>query len=151
MSVADSKGRFVLPLDMRKALKQSSGETKLCLTIDKSLKYAICYGLSHKQWLEDQIVEKERNALEKGIDYDGDADREAHFADLEDLNFDDGGRFFVPADIRRLLGIEDAIVFSGISRHIQIWEPRAFLASEGRSPRLRIKVEEFLASREGGK
>ena len=148
--VADAKGRFALPLDMRKAVKASSGETKLCLTLHGELPCAIGFGLSHKQWLEDQVVEMERSAREKGADFDAEAEREARFADLEDLNFDDGGRFFIPQDIKDMLGITDAVVFVGASRHIQMWDPRALLASEGRSPRVRHAVERFLAERDAG-
>ncbi|MBB6123591.1 division/cell wall cluster transcriptional repressor MraZ [Sphingobium subterraneum] len=147
ISVADSKGRFVLPLDMRKLLKHSSGDTRLCLSIHSSLKCAVGFGLSHKQWLEDEVVEMERAARDNGVAFDGDAERERRFADVEDLNFDDGGRFFLPADIKRLIGIEDVIVFSGVSRYIQMWEPKTLLASDGRSPRLRAKVEAFLEER----
>jgi MraZ protein len=150
ISVADSKGRFVLPLEMRKLLKASSGETKLCLSIHATLKCAVGFGLSHKQWLEEEVVEMERTAREQGRDFDGDAERERRFADVEDLNFDDGGRFFLPADIKRLIGIDDVVVFSGVSRYIQMWEPETLLASEGRSPRLRAKVEAFLEERKTG-
>lgn len=150
ISVADSKGRFVLPLDMRKLLKHSSNDNKLCLSVHTSLPCAIGFGLSHKQWLEDEVLEMERAARERGLSFDGDAEREARFADLEDLNFDDGGRFFLPADVKALIGIDDVIVFSGVSRYIQMWEPTKLMASEGRSPRLRAKVEAFLAERAAG-
>ncbi len=148
--VADGKGRFALPLDMRKAVKASSADTKLCLTLHAELPCAIGFGLSHKQWLEDQVVEMERAARERGEGFDGEAEREARFADLEDLNFDDGGRFFMPADIRDMMGIGDTVVFVGIGRHIQMWDPRALLASEGRSARVRHAVEKFMAEREQG-
>ena len=150
ISVADSKGRFVLPLEMRKLLKHSSGDNKLCLSIHSALPCATGFGLSHKAWLESDVLEMERTARERGLPFDGDAEREARFADLEDLNFDDGGRFFLPADIKALIGIDDVIVFSGVSRYIQMWEPAKLLASEGRSPRLRAKVEAFLAERAAG-
>lgn len=144
---ADAKGRFALPLDMRKAVKASSGETKLCLTIHGDLPCAIGFGLSHKQWLEEQVGEMERSAREKGAAFDAEAEREARFADLEDLNFDDGGRFFMPQDIKDMLGISDVVVFVGAGRHIQMWDPTALLASEGRSPRVRHAVERFMADR----
>lgn len=148
--VADGKGRFALPLEMRKAMKASSGDTKLCLTVHGQLPCAIGFGLSHKQWLEDQVVEMERVAREKGTEFDAEAEREARFADLEDLNFDDGGRFFMPPDIKDMMGITDCIVFVGTSRHIQMWNPEKLLASEGRSPRVRHAVEKFMAERKAG-
>jgi MraZ protein len=151
VSVADSKGRFVLPLDMRKALRQSSfDDTRLCLSIHKSLDCAIGFGLSHKHWMEEDIAMRERNALDKGLDFDADAERAAAFADIEELNFDDGGRFFLPADIKRMMGIEDAVVLVGVGKYIRLWSPARLLASDSCTPRLRAKVEEFLADPKAG-
>ena len=147
---ADSKGRFALPLDMRKAIITSSADNKLCLTLHSDLPCAIGFGLSHKQWLEDQVVEMERSARENGTAFDAEAEREARFADLEDLNFDSGGRFFMPPDIKEMMGITDTIVFVGASRHIQMWDPQTLLDSEGRSPRVRHAVQKFLADRKAG-
>lgn len=151
IGTADSKGRFALPLEMRKAVKQSSGENKLCLTLHHDdLPCAVGFGLSHKQWLENEILAEQRSARERGEDFDAEAAREKHFADLEDLNFDDGGRFFMPEDIKQMMGITDAIVFVGLGVHIQMWDPKALLASEGRSRRVRNMVEQFLAERGKG-
>lgn len=147
---ADGKGRFALPLDMRKAVKASSGENRLCLTIHTQLPCAIGFGLSHKQWLEQQVIEMERAARDRGEAFDAEAEREARFADMEDLNFDDGGRFVMPPDIREMMGITDAIVFVGTSRHIQMWDPQTLLDSDGRSPRVRHAVQRFLAERAAG-
>ena len=147
---ADSKGRFALPLDMRKAIITSSADNKLCLTLHSDLPCAIGFGLSHKQWLEDQVVEMERSARENGTAFDAEAEREARFADLEDLNFDSGGRFFMPPDIKEMMGITDTIVFVGASRHIQMWDPQTLLDSEGRSPRVRHAVQKFLADGKAG-
>ena len=148
--VADGKGRFALPLDMRKAVKASSGENRLCLTIHTQLPCAIGFGLSHKQWLEDQVIEMERAARDRGEGFNAEAEREARFADMEDLNFDDGGRFIMPPDIRDMMGITDAIIFVGTSRHIQMWDPQTLLNSDGRSPRVRHAVQRFLDERAAG-
>ncbi len=149
--VADAKGRFALPLDMRRLVKASSGnETRLCLSLHGKLPCAIGFGLSHKQWLEDQVVEMERSARERGVDFDAEAERELRFGGIEDVNFDDGGRFFLSPALRELLGIGDMVAFVGVSRHIQIWDPKTLLASEGRSPQVRLAVERALAERAKG-
>ena len=149
--VADSKGRFALPLEMRKTLIASSADNKLFMTVHPDLPCAVGFGFSHKQWLEDQVVEMERAALEKGLPFNADAERENRFADVEGLNFDSGGRFSMPDDICEILDIDDAVVFIGASRHIQMWRPETFLASEGRTPRARYTVEKFLAERKTGR
>ena len=147
IGTADGKGRFSLPLDMRKAVKSSSGEGKFCLTLHPDLPCAIGFGVSHKHWLENDIIDRQRAARERGEPFDAEVEREKYFADLEDLNFDDGGRFFMPDDIKQMMGITDAVVFVGIGGNKQMWDPQTLLASEGRSRRVRNTVEQFLAGR----
>ena len=65
IGTADGKGRFSLPLDMRKAVKSSSGEGKFCLTLHPDLPCAIGFGVSHKHWLENDIIDRQRAARER--------------------------------------------------------------------------------------
>ena len=151
-SVADGKGRFVLPLDMRKLVREASNDRNILVTsIDEARGCVVGFGTSHKQELEDGIVEKMRAALTRGGDYDADADREKLFGPMDDVNFDDGGRFFLPQDIRQEYGIGDVVFFVGASQRIQLWSPEGYLASEGRPELMKNKVRRFLAEREGGK
>lgn len=151
IGTVDGKGRFALPLDMRKSVKHSSGENKLCLTLHpEDLSCAIGFGLSHKHWLESEIAADQSAARERGEEFDAEAAREKHFADLEDLNFDDGGRFFMPDDIKQMMGITDAIVFVGLGVHIQMWDPRTLLESGRGTRRVRNMVEQFLADQAKG-
>lgn len=152
ISVADGKGRFALPLEMRKATRQSSGDSnKLCITLHPEHDCAVGFGLSHKYWLEDQILEEQRSARSRGEAFDDEAAREKLFPDLEDLNFDDGGRFFLPDDIRGMMGIGDVALFVGTGRNIQIWAPEKYLEYKGRSRRVVYAVEQFLAGNGAGK
>lgn len=148
-SIADGKGRFVLPLDMRKLIKTgSNNETRLCTSIDEARGCATGFGTSHKQALEDEIAEKLHSAIMRGVDYDADAERERLFPLMDEVNFDDGGRFFLSQDIRDETGIADVVFFVGVSRHIQLWSPQRYLESEGRPELLKNKVRRFLAERE---
>lgn len=147
-SVADSKGRFVLPLDMRRLIKLSSGsDNRLCVATHDKHECAIAFGLSYKDKLEQEIVDAERSAMALGAAYDADAAREAIFPQIEEANFDDGGRFFLPSEIREECGINDAIFFVGVSRYIQIWAPERYLQSEGRPALLKNKVLRFQSDR----
>ncbi len=151
-SVADSKGRFVLPLDMRKVIRASSGdETRLCASIHEAHGCAIGFGLSHKFQLEEEIQERAAAHLARGEDFDADGAREAAFSSMEEANFDDGGRFFLPTDIKDFCEIEDVILFVGVSRYIQMWNPATYLKSEGRPELVKAKVRKFLAEREGAR
>jgi MraZ protein len=149
---ADGKGRFALPLEMRKAVRQSSGDSnKICLSLHPQHDCAIGFGLSHKDWLEGQVLADQQAARGRGETFDDEAAREKYFPDLEDLNFDDGGRFFMPDDIKGMMGIGETALFVGTGRHIQIWAPEKYLEYKGRSRRVIYAVEQFLAGKGASK
>ena len=105
-SVADGKGRFVLPLEMRKLVRQASGdENRLCLSVHMDNGCATGFGLSHKRFLFDEVAELERLAREANRPFNGDLERENRLGTIEDVNFDDGGRFFLHPDIKEEAGI----------------------------------------------
>lgn len=148
-SVADSKGRFALPLDMRKMVKAASGnENRLCIDLLEQHRCAKGFGTSHKAEMEDEIVKNAEAARNRGDAYDADTARELAFSSLEELNFDDGGRFFPPADIKDYCGIDDAIMFLGVGRFIQMWKPEAYLDYPAAREVIKARVRKFLAERE---
>ncbi|MGV3769149.1 MAG: division/cell wall cluster transcriptional repressor MraZ [Sphingobium phenoxybenzoativorans] len=148
-SVADSKGRFVLPLDMRKMVKAASGgDNRLCIDLLEKHRCAKGFGTSHKAEMEDEIVKNAEAARNRGDAYDADTARELAFSSLEELNFDDGGRFFPPADIKEFCGIDDAIMFLGVGRFIQMWKPEAYLEYPAAREVIKARVVKFLAERE---
>jgi MraZ protein len=153
-SVADGKGRFVLPLEMRRQVKLGSGgENRLCLSIHMDNGCASGFGLSHKQHLFDEVDVLDREARAAGRPFNADLEREQRLGTIEDVNFDDGGRFFLHPDIKEECGITDTAFFYGVGRYFQIWKPEALVASPERPALIRNKVRRWLDSRaaEGGK
>lgn len=150
-SVADGKGRFVLPLEMRKLVVQASGgQNRLCLSLHLDNGCATGFGLSHKQFLFDEVEELERLARESGRPFNGDVERENRLGMIEDVNFDDGGRFFLHPDIKEEAQITDAIFFYGVGRYFQIWKPEALIDSPERPALIRNKVKRWLDQRAAG-
>ncbi|PZU57777.1 MAG: division/cell wall cluster transcriptional repressor MraZ [Sphingobium sp.] len=150
-SACDSKGRFVLPLDMRKMVKAASaGDNRLCVDIHEKHGCAVGFGLSYKGMLEDEIVKNVEAARARGDDYDADTAREIAFSSMEELNFDDGGRFFLPAEVREFAQIDDSIMFLGVGRYIQMWKPQAYLDYPAGREVIKARVRKYLAEREGG-
>lgn len=124
LSVADSKGRFVVPVAMRHLTKENSGgQNRLCVSLHEKFGCAIGFGLAHKQQLADDIDREEERATALGRDYDRDDAWQRKFSIIEDVVFDDGGRFSLPFHIRAMGGIEDMIFFTGAGRHFQMWNP----------------------------
>ena len=111
---------------------------------------AIGFGLSHKVQLEDDIVRNEEAARARGDAFDADAAREIAFSSMEELNFDDGGRFFLPPDIKDFSTIGDVIMFLGVGRYIQMWKPEAYLDYAAGREVIKARIRKFLAEREAG-
>lgn len=152
-SLADGKGRFVLPLDMRKQVKIGSGnENRLVTSFHGKHPCATGFGTIFRQQQEDAIATRALAAMNRGEEYDEDGAREKLFPLMDEVNFDDGGRFFLPDDLKEVSGITDAIFFVGVSRYIQLWDPAAYEASPEGHALLKAKCRRFLAGRaEGGK
>ncbi len=150
-SVADGKGRFVLPLEMRRQVKLSSNsETTLFLSVHGGNPCATGFGESHRRFLFSEVEELAREARAAGRDYDADLELERRLGTIEPVNFDEGGRFFMHPDIKEEYGIEDAVFFYGVGRYIQIWKPETLVDSQDRPDLIRNKVRRWLDQRAAG-
>lgn len=150
-SVADGKGRFVLPLEMRRQVKLSSGgETKLCLSVHGDNPCATAFGESHRHFLFNEVDELDREARAAGRPYNADLELERRLGTIEEANFDDGGRFAIHPDIKDEYGITDALFFYGVGRYIQLWKPETLVDSKDRPELIRNKVRRWLDQRDAG-
>ncbi|MEM6266006.1 MAG: division/cell wall cluster transcriptional repressor MraZ [Pseudomonadota bacterium] len=122
-SPAGDKGRFVLPPDFRKAVKESSGGAKtLCLAKHDRWKCLVGFGLSRHDELEAQIDREEQNALQAGKPFDREL-RAMRLFGYKKLPFDDSGRFVMPDILRKRANIEAGIFLHGGGRFFTIWSP----------------------------
>lgn len=145
---ADGKGRFVLPLEMRRQVKLSSaGENKLYLSLHIENGCATGFGESHRSFLFTEVEELEREARAAGRPFNGDLERELRLGMIEEANFDEGGRFALSADIKEEIGIKDTAFFYGVGRYFQIWKPEALVESADRPALIRNKVRRWLDQR----
>ncbi len=153
-SVADGKGRFVLPLEMRRQVKLSSGgETTLYLSVHHDNPCAVGFGDSHRRFLFEEVEDLAREARAAGRDYHADLELERRLGTIEPVNFDDGGRFFLHPDIKDEYGVTDTLFFYGVGRYIQMWKPETLVDNKDRPELIRNKVRRWLDQRdaEGGK
>lgn len=122
-SPAGDKGRFVLPTDFRKAVKESSGGQRiLCLAKHDRWKCLVGFGLSREVELEAQLDREEQNALTAGKDFDRDLRAMSLFG-YKKLGFDESGRFIMPENLRKRAVIEDGLFFHGAGKFFTVWSP----------------------------
>ncbi|MGH6785958.1 MAG: division/cell wall cluster transcriptional repressor MraZ [Novosphingobium sp.] len=122
-SLRGEKGRFVLPPEFRKAVRESGGgERVLCLGKHPRWKCLTGFGLSRADDFEAELDREERGALDRGQDFD--RDQRAHqLYGFASVPFDDSGRFILPDRHVRLGGIDDCAFFQGGGRFFTIWSP----------------------------
>lgn len=150
-SVADGKGRFVLPLEMRRQVKLSSGnENRLYLSVHGDNPCATGFGESHRRHLFNEVEELAREARAQGRDYNADLELERRLGTIEEVNFDEGGRFAMHPDIKDEYGITDAVFFYGVGRYMQLWRPETLVDSQDRPELIRNKVRRWLDQRDAG-
>lgn len=116
------KGRVVLPKTFRNIIKEASGQRVLCLMKHPRWKCLSAFGLERKLTLEDQIDREERNAIDRGQDFDREMRAFQLFGFLE-VGFDESGRFILPDHLARLANISDGIYFNGGGREFTLWAP----------------------------
>jgi MraZ protein len=129
-SLIGEKGRFVLPPDFRKAVRDSGqGERVLCLTKHPRWKCLTGFGLSRVDEFETELNREEGIALERGLDFDRDL-RAQQLYGYAKVPFDDSGRFVLPERFFKLGGLTEAVFFQGGGKMFTIWNP-AELAKMG--------------------
>lgn len=129
-SLLRDKGRFVLPPQFRKTVRDSSGD-KAVLCLDKHDRWTclIGFGLSRKDGFEAQLDREEDLAAKRGQDFDREL-RGVQLNGFAQIPFDDSGRFVLPDYLAELAQVEDQLYFQGAGQFFVIFSP-AELAKMG--------------------
>ncbi|HOB15286.1 MAG TPA: division/cell wall cluster transcriptional repressor MraZ [Novosphingobium sp.] len=122
-SLLGEKGRFVLPPDFRKAVRDSGrGERILCLAKHPRWKCLTGFGLGRVDEFEGELNREEGIALERGLDFDRDH-RAQQLYGFAKVPFDESGRFVLPERYFKLGALADALFFQGGGKMFTIWNP----------------------------
>jgi MraZ protein len=93
------KDRYVLPAAFRSRVTESSGNQNLLLvTLHPAYNCLVGYGTSHR-------------------------DRQARLIDAVEVTYDNSGRLIIPAHLRQIAGIDEAIYFHGFRDTFLMWSP----------------------------
>lgn len=138
----DSKGRFSVPASMRHIVQASSnGQNRLCLTKHEEYPCVIGFGHSYQQALRANIDHEEQLAPTRGEGYNRAAAMQRKFGLLEDVPFDDGGRFFISPFLKKLCSIDDIVFINGSGDYFELWNPQVLLATDGVYDALKLAAE----------
>lgn len=117
----DAKGRTSVPAQFRAAMKKDGDSATAALVLRPSHKHNCVEG-----WPAD-VFATFATPLEK-LDIfsdDGDDLTTALYADAWPVEADREGRIILPDSLVQYAGLSDSVVFMGLGRQFQIWEPEA--------------------------
>jgi MraZ protein len=122
-SLLRDKGRFVLPPQFRKTVKESSGNRAvLCLAKHDRWTCLTGFGLSRRDGFEAQLDREETLAAQRGQDFDREL-RSVQLNGFSEIPFDESGRFVLPDYLAELARVEDQLYFQGAGQFFVIWSP----------------------------
>ena len=123
-SLRGEKGRFVLPPQFRKSVRESSdGNRTLCLAKHERWNCLTGFGLSRKNAFTAQIDREELLAIQRGHEFDRDL-RQIQLFGFTEVPFDDSGRFVLPDHLLDLGRVEDGLFFQGAGDFFVLWNPQ---------------------------
>ena len=127
-SLLRDKGRYVLPPQFRKTVKESSGDSKvLCLAKHDRWNCLTGFGLSRKSDFIAQLDREEALAAQTGKPFDRDL-RSQQLYGFTEVPFDDSGRFVIPDHLAKLAGFGEQLYFQGAGAFFMIWSPDQLVA-----------------------
>ncbi|MGA2911316.1 MAG: cell division/cell wall cluster transcriptional repressor MraZ [Candidatus Levyibacteriota bacterium] len=111
----DTKGRTALPKKFREVLGDKliitlGYESSLIVVSEENWK-ALLEGTEGRPFIESETRETQRFLL----------------GGASGIQLDDKGRFVLPAYLREFAGVEDDVVFLGLSRYVEIWDKKKWL------------------------
>lgn len=122
-SLRGEKGRFVLPPQFRKSVRESSGGNRtLCLAKHERWNCLAGFGLSRADLFAAQLDREETIALQAGRDFDRDL-RATQLYGFAEVPFDDSGRFIMPEHLIDLGRVGEGLFFSGAGSFFTLWNP----------------------------
>jgi MraZ protein len=117
----DAKGRTSLPSRFRDVLS-ARGES--CVVITTALHaYLDAYPLREWEAFEQKLAEKSQ--FEGGLDLV----RRHYVGNAIECEVDKLGRLILPSGLRGHAGLEDSVLWVGVGKRIELWQPASFHAN----------------------
>lgn len=115
----DAKGRVSIPATFRNLLKNGDGVASLVLRPSHSHPSIECWPPAMFEALSAPLETFDMFSAEQ------DDLAATLFADAHSLDCDKEGRITIPEELKEYAGLTEGVVFMGLGRTFQIWEPAA--------------------------
>lgn len=127
LNAVDAKGRLSVPAFIRKMIERRSDETLLVLSPHPKFPCLVGYDSNHSATLQERADKR----LGDDPDLLDETKLQASlFARTVDVPYDPSGRIVMPPRLKRRAEIGDAVLFVGMGREFQVWNPELALQCE---------------------
>ncbi len=130
LQAVDKKGRLAIPARLRDAVFRNSGTRTLIIGDEIGLPCMVAYDEPWLMLLKNRLEADHTRALDRGDDIARARDALASFGNVDEVQFDEAGRFILPSFVIEDLGLTDFAFFAGAGDVFHIWNPRRLLADQ---------------------
>lgn len=127
LQAIDRKGRVAIPAALRAAIENNSGERLLMIGDHDTQPCMIAYDRGWSRLLYDRVEREHERAAAAGQEVDRSDVALHNFANVDEVPFDDSGRFILPPYVREKAGLDDLAFFAGNADTFHIWHPQTLL------------------------
>lgn len=131
LQAVDRKGRVAIPVGLRAAIEANSGQRQLLLADHDSNPCMIGYDRGWSRLLYDRVEREIERAATTGEQIDRSDSGLHNFANVDEVSFDEAGRFILPEYVIERAKIDDLAFFAGAGDVFQVWSPKVLLDTPG--------------------
>ena len=139
LQAVDKKGRLAIPNRLREALSNNSGadaaksadagSRTLFIGDEIGLPCMVAYDVPWSKLLKARLETDFTRALERGDGITRAHDALSNFGNVDEVAFDDAGRFILPTYVIDELQLTDFAFFAGAGDVFHLWNPRKLIAN----------------------
>ncbi len=146
LQAVDKKGRLAIPNRLRDALTANSGERILTIGDETGMPCMVAYDRPWAKLLKARLEADYTRAKDRGEGIARAQDALSNFGNVDEVGFDEAGRFILPRYVIGELGLEDYVFFAGAGDVFHLWNPRKLIADadapEGTKKRCLFEMRE---------
>ena len=148
LQAVDKKGRLAIPNRLREALANNSagGARTLMIGDETGLPCMVAYDEPWSKLLKARLETDYSRALDRGDGIARARDALTNFGNIDEVQFDEAGRFILPSFVIGELGLTDFAFFAGAGDVFHIWNPRRLISDtdvpEGTRKRCAFAMQE---------
>ena len=147
LQAIDRKGRVAIPHALRAVIEANSGQRLLLIGDHQQFPCMIAYDRNWSRLLYDRVEREHELARAAGEKVDRSNSGLHNFANVDEVTFDEAGRFILPEYVMFRAKLDDVAFFAGDADTFQVWNPKILLDTPEVEEGLRDRCRWLMAKR----